>query len=298
MWLSALLLLLSTLSRGAAGPVVFYNEERVATELEWEELAVADEGAVTSVSVAALPAGAGVYLHYVKSLVTADEAVRLIKVCDNRQGWIRSLLKVESEVTVNGGSSGDKEQKRTSSSCPLVWPDLYKKLESDPAAFGAKGAALLEELGLALAVSRRVARLMGVDESVIEPLQLVRYQHGEYYSSHHDHGAYYGFQSEDRPYTLLLFLNSVPEADGGGHTAFPTLNIKVLPQRGDAILWANVDFSGAAESEERGSSVLADAVHEAVSILHPDTLKYVCNVWVSSSAESVRADVMARARGR
>ena len=55
------------------------------------------------------------------------------------------------------------------------------------------------------------------------------------------HGRWYGRISESRPYTILLFLNSVPEADKGGHTSSPYLKTKILPRLSDAILWSNVD---------------------------------------------------------
>jgi hypothetical protein len=95
------------------------------------------------------------------------------------------------------------------------------------------------------------------DYSYVEPLQLVRYtvSHGEYYQIKYITimGGGTGLQkpksyiqkaiyiSESRPYTILLFLNSVPEADKGGHTSFPYLKTKILPRLGDAILWSNVD---------------------------------------------------------
>lgn len=295
-----------SLEERTQGPVVFVEDTLYSEPLTWENVTVDDVGAVTSVSVAALPVGSGIFLHYVRALITADEAERLIGVCDDRQGWSSSPIRLGAQTTVDGGSiesHGDRPRIRTSSSCPLIWPPHYRRLEADPDAFGDKGAALLGELGLAVAVSRRVARLMGVDDSAVEPLQLVRYRYGESYSTHHDHGAYYGWASEQRPYTLLLFLNSVPEGDGGGHTAFPTLKTKVLPHSGDAILWANTDFgatadaaaadpavqAGAGQASVLPPAVLLDAVHEAVSIMLPGTVKYVANVWIGTSYEDIQA---------
>jgi hypothetical protein len=53
-----------------------------------------------------------------------------------------------------------------------------------------------------------------------------------------------GLNTEQRIYTVLLFLSDVPASDGGGHTYFPSLGIKVLPTAGDAVLWSNVPFAG------------------------------------------------------
>ena len=85
--------------------------------------------------------------------------------------------------------------------------------------------------------------------------------------------------TEQRPYTLLLFLNSVPLTDGGGHTSFPKLKLKVLPQVGDAILWSNVDIY---------DDIIADAVHEAVTIFNTETVKYVANLWFNDYPERVK----------
>ena len=292
-------LVLVLLVPGGCDPVVLQDGRPYSNaELLWEDVPVADSGAVTSVSVAALPVGEKIFLHYVKRLVTDDEAARMIRACDDRSGWGKSPIKREASVTVEGGSVLDTEKKRTSSSCPLVWPTMYRALESNPDAYGEKGASILDEFNLALSVSRRVARLFKVDESLIEPLQLVRYAKGEHYKLHHDHGGYYGFESEKRPYTLLIFLNNVPPSDGGGHTAFPTLATKILPQLGDAILWANVaQDQGGSEGEGEGDvPLLPDAVHEAVGIEKDGTLKFVANVWLGESEMAIKADLIARSR--
>jgi len=268
------------------GAVILHDDAIIDSEaLDWEVVHVSDSGAVLDVEVAAIKAGERVYLHYVKNIVTDEEADRIIDSCDRRTGWSRSPIRQEAAATIEGGSSVDVEKKRTSSSCPLLWPVMYRALEADPNAFGEKGLAMAEELGLASAVSRRVARLMNVEEELIEPLQLVKYRHGEYYKLHHDHGGYYGFSSEARPYTVLIFLSSVPENDGGGHTVFPTLKLKVLPKKGDAILWANVATGDSAD-------LLPDAVHEAARIGKAETVKYVCNVWLSEGTTQIKNDMM------
>jgi hypothetical protein len=71
-----------------------------------------------------------------------------------------------------------------------------------------------------------------------------------------------------------VYLTTMPAADGGGHTAFPALDIAVLPRKGDAILWNNNDEDG----------IIDEAVHEARAPLRGDNggaRKYVMNVWVN-----------------
>jgi len=269
-YLAVLLTVLGALS----DPIVIHEDVLVGGDVfEWERVAV-EEGK-PEVSIASIPQGTSVFLHYVKSLLSEEEARRLISFCEERQGWSRSPIKATLEVDPK---SDDLKSVRTSSSCPLLWPFAYRSLETDPLAYGEQGGQLLEEFSLVLKLSRRVARLMKLEDySYVEPLQLVRYTHGEYYQIHHDHGRYYGRSSESRPYTLLLFLNSVPEADGGGHTSFPSLKTKILPRMGDAILWSNVDPNDLSDEPR----ILPEALHEAVSILQTSTTKYVANVWIS-----------------
>eukprot|EP00434_Breviolum_minutum_P035218 symbB.v1.2.031166.t1/scaffold3587.1/size53637/4 len=77
----------------------------------------------------------------------------------------------------------------------------------------------------------------------IEPLQLVKYTPGQYYRQHldtHQEPERLGsFNGEQRTQTLLVFVSSVPESDGGGHLHFPLLELRILPKAGTAVLWDN-----------------------------------------------------------
>lgn len=237
------------------------------------------------VRVSSVDAGKNIFLHYIQNFISSEEAKTLINICDGRDGWKNSPVRadvIQLESSNTGDiSSMDKDNKRTSSSCPLLWPRLYQALENNPLVFGdLSSTTILDEFKIANKISKRVSKFLEVDVDQIEPLQIVRYKFGEYYQTHHDHGGYYGFSSEQRSYTLLLFLNSVPLADGGGHTHFPKVGLKVLPKIGDAILWANVNFED--------GSILTDAIHEAMSIQSESTVKYVCNVWVSDAPNELK----------
>ena len=129
----------------------------------------------------------------------------------------------------------------------------------------------------------------------MEPLQLVRYLPGEFYKEHHDHGGYYGVQTEQRPWTLLVFLSSVPSNngfEGGGYTLFKELGerddggIAIVPRMGDAVLWRNVD-------EDTGE-VLQKAVHEAIPPKDGGAVvKYAMNVWITDKKIKENMDVSA-----
>ncbi|CAE6967300.1 unnamed protein product, partial [Symbiodinium sp. CCMP2456] len=52
------------------------------------------------------------------------------------------------------------------------------------------------------------------------------------------------FNGEQRTHTLLVFVSTVPESDGGGHLHFPLLELRVLPKAGTAVLWNNLKPKG------------------------------------------------------
>lgn len=134
-------------------------------------------------------------------------------------------------------------------------------------------------------------------EEYIEPFQLVRYQPGEFYREHHDHGSYYGVNTEQRPWTLLVFLSDLPPLSSstnernGGYTYFRKLDedgggVAVVPRSGDGVLWRN-------EDKETGE-LLMDAIHEAVPPEDGGNIvKYAMNVWIAKKKIRENMDVSA-----
>ena len=92
-------------------------------------------------------------------------------------------------------------------------------------------------------VVEKAERILGIDRSHFEELQVVRYRVGQKYEAH--------FDSDDddapdalRVNTLLMYLNDVKN---GGETEFPKVGkagMTVRPAQGKAILWRNVDSRG------------------------------------------------------
>ena len=64
-------------------------------------------------------------------IISAEEADKLIEICDQRNGWVASPQKDSHahEVTPNGEGIDQNaftvDGRRTSDSCPLIWPLLY-----------------------------------------------------------------------------------------------------------------------------------------------------------------------------
>ena len=119
------------------------------------------------------------------------------------------------------------------------------------------------------ALRQRISFFCGYPERNLEPLQTVRYHPGEFYKPHHD---YYNscetWQAGNRHYTFLIYLNAV---EAGGETAFPRLNLTVMPHAYSALVFNNVLDNG--EPDERSQ-------HEGVAPSRG--VKYAINGWVRS----------------
>tara|TARA_Y100001938_G_C8031070_1_gene400663 strand:+ start:185 stop:784 length:600 start_codon:yes stop_codon:yes gene_type:complete len=106
-----------------------------------------------------------------------------------------------------------------------------------------------------------------------EGMQIVHYNPGEYYKTHHDYFEKNTdhYESEiarggQRTWTAFLYLNDVSK---GGETNFPYVNFTVKPKRGTMILWMNTNQNG---------EVIDDSLHEALSPKSGE--KWGANIWV------------------
>lgn len=106
----------------------------------------------------------------------------------------------------------------------------------------------------------------------LEPLQIVKYEPGQYYKEHHDYlhhdknGPKY-----QRSITMFIYLNNLNEGDKGGQTYFPKAKLSVKPQIGKAVLFRNIHPDGSLDE---------DSLHAG----KPPTksVKYGCNVWFTT----------------
>lgn len=97
-----------------------------------------------------------------------------------------------------------------------------------------------------------------------EGLQVVHYHTGGYFNSHYD------FRFGDAPQatriiTLLIYLNTVED---GGETVFPHLGFGVIPQKGRALLWYNVENLGLPPSDQKGYVEIPDQLAASQLVLH------------------------------
>lgn len=114
----------------------------------------------------------------------------------------------------------------------------------------------------------------------MEPLQIVRYSHGEYFKEHHDY-----FRDEDvknkkgpkyqRTITIFIYLNDLPKDEKGGSTYFPESQPKrkVRPQMGKAVLFRDLLPNGKVDAKTK---------HAALPLQLQKSVKYGCNVWMTT----------------
>lgn len=117
---------------------------------------------------------------------------------------------------------------------------------------------------------RRAAALCKVPLSYVEDPQVVRYRPGEKYQPHLDSSG-----PAHRHWTLLLYLN---DPGGGGATAFPLLNMKVMPLPQHAAFWENLRHDSASDIVVRNYYTLHDGQAPT-----GQEAKYAVNIWVRNA---------------
>mmetsp|Transcript_6313 Transcript_6313/g.9715 ORF Transcript_6313/g.9715 Transcript_6313/m.9715 type:complete len:308 (+) Transcript_6313:33-956(+) len=207
---------------------------------------------------------------YVPNFSNASIAEEIKTFCVEGQRF------TESRIRGSGDASGvEKNDLRTSESCPLVpaasylsnprWQAMTEQEPMQP-----QVAKIAREVDVSWFIATRASDLLQVDANTVEALQVVRYTTpNAEYKLHHDHGGYYGKHSEHRSWTMLIFLNDV--VDAGGHTAFPKLDLEVVPRGGDALVWSNL--------VQDGTEVDEDMVHMGQPPSKSGVEKYAVNVW-------------------
>ena len=99
------------------------------------------------------------------------------------------------------------------------------------------------------AARARIAATVSVPQGALEPIQVLHYAPGQTFERHHDFldVAVPGYaadvaRSGQRIITFLVYLN---EGYEGGETDFPLVGLKFRGQPGEALMFANVDPTGA-----------------------------------------------------
>ena len=120
-------------------------------------------------------------------------------------------------------------------------------------------------------IIEKMSRVMGIDADNMEDLQILRYEEGQRYHSHHDYiENQRDRQNGPRILTFFLYLSDV---EAGGGTRFTALDpmITVEPKKGRALLWPSVLNSKPKDRDPRMD-------HEALPV--EKGTKFAANGWV------------------
>ncbi|BFF93076.1 prolyl 4-hydroxylase subunit alpha-1 [Drosophila madeirensis] len=85
--------------------------------------------------------------------------------------------------------------------------------------------------------------MTSLDLDSSEPFQVINYGIGGHYVQHADYFTENGSDPHlpDRIVTVLFYLSDVPL---GGATVFPLINLSVMPKKGSALFWYNLNHRG------------------------------------------------------
>jgi len=118
-------------------------------------------------------------------------------------------------------------------------------------------------------VIAKLENVTGISDNHSEYLQLLKYETGQYYESHHDFPPYTLKRPQGpRILTVFLYLNDV---EAGGGTRFTDLDLTVMPKKGRALLWPSV-------LDENPMAIDMRMHHEALAV--EKGVKYGANAWV------------------
>jgi prolyl 4-hydroxylase len=95
-------------------------------------------------------------------------------------------------------------------------------------------------------LQRRLAELVELPASHLEPMQVLRYRHGDAYEPHFDFFADGSAEvsTSQRIATVIVYLAEVAE---GGATVFPLAGLSITPRRGRAVYFTYRDGDGAVD---------------------------------------------------
>ena len=187
-------------------------------------------------------------IFLIKNFLTEEECDHIIKIGDP---YIKP-----SEVCGQGGS---KTHKSRTSMTAHIGKHFLRGNNKDK---------------VLLRVLEKSSIYGGLPTENIEPIQLVRYQPGQYFNKHYDfldrNNPLYRKNIEkngQRQQTFFVYLNDVPDKLGG-KTHFPRIGKTFQAKKGQAIFWNNM-IDGRDDK---------DTLHSGTEL--KEGIKYGLNIWV------------------
>jgi len=120
------------------------------------------------------------------------------------------------------------------------------------------------------AVEDRVSTLLGIPMENAEPMQVLRYETGQFYKVHHDQNSPRASAWGPRMFTVFLYIGDESSYEGG-ETHFPRLNLTIPKGKGKACIWTSVLDSDPYQRDDRTD-------HESLPVA--SGVKYGVNYWV------------------
>jgi prolyl 4-hydroxylase len=118
-------------------------------------------------------------------------------------------------------------------------------------------------------IHERMEKVMGIPADNSEDFQILRYEVGQFYRTHHDYIPHQrDRQCGPRILTFFMYLSDV---EAGGGTDFPDLGITVMPKKGRALLWPSVYNADPFKSDGRMR-------HQALPV--EAGTKFAANGWI------------------
>lgn len=153
-------------------------------------------------------------IYMLENFMNADECAQLVEI---------SSVRLRPSAVANLGIYNDF---RTSSTCDLAYMEH----------------PLVKEIAI------RTGRVLGINPTYSEGIQLQRYEVGQYFKPHMDYFEpggkeyeKYSYGRGNRTWTFMVYLNETPK---GGGTEFPELGQTFYPKTGTALIWNNLHPDG------------------------------------------------------
>jgi len=185
------------------------------------------------------------YLVKLKNLLTPEECKKVLEIAEGK--YTRSTIFHDGKLT--------KSSNRTSQTAYLTENGGKENKHS-----------VLET------IFKRVCILTGCQRTQVEGLMIVKYEEGDEFQEHWD---YFEPEKDDaalenggqRIATFFVWLNDM-EADDGGGTYFPKVQLYCLPDRGAALFWWN----------QYGDKLIKETAHSGTPVFKG--IKYGMNIWI------------------
>ncbi|KAL7573479.1 hypothetical protein ACA910_013793 [Epithemia clementina (nom. ined.)] len=118
----------------------------------------------------------------------------------------------------------------------------------------------------------RIEALTGIPQENSELLQLLKYEEGQFYFTHHDYLEHEQHTIQGpRILTVFIYLNDVEEGGVTRFDWFGDADVKVEPKLGRVVLWPSVLDEDPSEIDNR-------TYHQALPVLRGE--KYAANAWL------------------